>query len=190
MDDFTKSLGKQMNLVLKRMEMTERVRTKLRDQRRQEALMEEEKMKNKKQMEFERIEKNREWRQKKISEGTVSNGFDDLRVTLGCTPVGLGRCLEWMVRSELLCCSCQGEMFPPAKIYQCAECHNICQDCKYGLGIKTCPICTLCVMGRNIAAENMSAIVFSRYIITGELKSITEERQSICGTEIRSLSLG
>ena len=136
MDDFTKSLGKQMNLVLKRMEMTERVRSKLREQRRQEALLEEEKMANKKQMEFDRIEKNREWRQKKMSEGTISNGCDQLRLALGDTPLGGEKCLEWMVRSELLCNSCHQEMAPPVKIYQCAACHNICQHCKYGIPLK------------------------------------------------------
>ena len=136
MDDFNKSLGKQMNLVLKRMEMTERVRSKLREKRREEALIEEDKMSYKKQIEFDRIEKNREWRQRKISEGTVSNGFEHLRQTLGDSPVGGAVCLEWMVRSELLCSSCHLSMCPPSKIYQCAECHNLCQDCKYRMDIK------------------------------------------------------
>eukprot|EP00091_Calanus_sinicus_P023525 TRINITY_DN7993_c0_g1_i1.p1 TRINITY_DN7993_c0_g1~~TRINITY_DN7993_c0_g1_i1.p1 ORF type:complete len:130 (+),score=46.81 TRINITY_DN7993_c0_g1_i1:138-527(+) len=36
LDDFLKSLGKQMNLVMYRMQDTERVRTKLREDRRQE----------------------------------------------------------------------------------------------------------------------------------------------------------
>ena len=103
LDDFTKSLGKQMNLVLKRMEMTERVRSKLRDKRRQDALMEEDRLSQKKQLEFERIEKNREWRQKKLL-----GGVDDrLRQILGDTPLPEGRCLEWLVRAELLCSYCQ-----------------------------------------------------------------------------------
>ena len=34
-----------------------------------------------------------------------------------------------MIKSELKCCGCNGEMSPPLKIFQCQMGHNQCQQC-------------------------------------------------------------
>ena len=124
LDDFTKSLGKQMNLVMMRMEETKRIRMKIRHKQ----MMEEEERFRKKEMEkklqMERIEKNREWREKKREEsGEKDPSEDGSRASR--------KCMEWMVRSELKCSTCQEDMSPPAKIYQCSQGHCICQQCRF-----------------------------------------------------------
>ena len=40
------------------------------------------------------------------------------------------KCIEWMIKSELKCCGCNGEMSPPLKIFQCQLGHNQCQQCQ------------------------------------------------------------
>lgn len=67
MDDFTKSLGKQMNLVMKRMEETKKIRMRLRERQLEE---EEDKYRKKEvenKLQLDRITKNQEWREKKKS---------------------------------------------------------------------------------------------------------------------------
>ena len=56
MDDFTKSLGKQMNLVLKRMELTCAVRARLREARREAEHREEDRAGERRALEFRRLE--------------------------------------------------------------------------------------------------------------------------------------
>ena len=77
LDDFCKSLGKQINLVMYRMEDTERVCTKLREDRRravrEKAEMEE--LKEKSQM--ERIEQNKKWREKKFGQEKLEDIDED-----------------------------------------------------------------------------------------------------------------
>lgn len=41
----------------------------------------------------------------------------------------VSKCIEWMIKSELKCCGCNGEMSPPLKIFQCELGHNQCQQC-------------------------------------------------------------
>ena len=65
MDDFTKSMGKQMNLVIKRMEETKKVRMRLREK---QVVEEEETFRRReveKKIQLERISRNKQWRQKK-----------------------------------------------------------------------------------------------------------------------------
>merc|ERR1719318_1540079 len=68
LDDFTKSLGKQMNLVLYRMEDTERVRYQLRERRRQEMREKAAREEEKEKKQVERMERNRKWRERKNGE--------------------------------------------------------------------------------------------------------------------------
>ena len=156
LDDFCKSLGKQMNLVMYRMEDTERVRTKLREGRRQEirdkAAQEEEN--EKKQM--ERIERNRKWRERKYGKESISEFKDnkpidereerkqknkewrEQRLKPNPSPemteyqkkTKTSASLELQLLPELECPYCQAEMCPPHKIYQCGEGHNLCEKCK------------------------------------------------------------
>lgn len=124
MDDFTKSLGKQMNLVMKRMEETKKIRMKMRQKL---ALEEEEKFRKKemeKKLQMDRIEKNKEWRDRKKAEYGDIDLSDE-------TSTASRKCIEWMVRSELKCSTCQQDMSPPLKIYQCREGHSVCQQCRY-----------------------------------------------------------
>lgn len=65
MDDFTKSMGKQMNLVIKRMEETKKVRMRLREK---QVVEEEERFRRREvdeKIQLERISRNKQWRQKK-----------------------------------------------------------------------------------------------------------------------------
>ena len=62
LDDFLKSLGKSMNLVMYRMQDTERVRTKLREDRRQELRTKAEREEEREKAQMERLERNRKWR--------------------------------------------------------------------------------------------------------------------------------
>jgi len=124
LDDFTKSLGKQMNLVMMRMEETKKIRMKMRHKT---AMEEEDKFRRKemeKKNQIERIEKNKEWRDKKKRE------YGDMELSDEGS-IASRKCIEWMVRSELKCSSCQQDMSPPLKIYQCGEGHSVCQQCRY-----------------------------------------------------------
>ena len=118
MDDFTKSLGKQMNLVMKRMEETKKVRMRLREKQQEE---EGEKMMKKemeKKEQLERMSRNKEWREKKRS--SISSGS-----TVSDSPSSCQRkCAGWMLRCELRCCGCLAELCPPGKIYQCHRAHS------------------------------------------------------------------
>jgi hypothetical protein len=156
LDDFTKSLGKQMNLVMYRMEDTERVRYQLRERRRQEvrekAARDEEKEKN----QMERMERNRNWRERKNGEENLGS-ISEERI-LDEKEERKQKNIEWRKRKEsrntsfqmceygretseslslasfllplLECPYCQEEMSPPAIIYQCREGHNLCTKCK------------------------------------------------------------
>ena len=62
LDDFCKSLGKQMNLVMYRMEYTERIRTKIKEEKRREVREKADKEELKEKIQMERIERNRKWR--------------------------------------------------------------------------------------------------------------------------------
>ena len=73
MDDFTKSLGKQMNLVMYRMEDTERVRYQLRERRRQEVREKAARDEEKEKKQMERMERNRKWRERKDGEENLGS---------------------------------------------------------------------------------------------------------------------
>eukprot|EP00090_Calanus_glacialis_P019133 TRINITY_DN29476_c0_g1_i1.p1 TRINITY_DN29476_c0_g1~~TRINITY_DN29476_c0_g1_i1.p1 ORF type:complete len:232 (+),score=72.30 TRINITY_DN29476_c0_g1_i1:62-697(+) len=165
LDDFTKSLGKQMNLVMMRMEETKKIRMKMRQKQMMEA---EEKFRKKeldKKVQNERIEKNKKWRDRKRSEYGDTELSDE-------GSIASRKCIEWMVRSELKCCSCQQDMSPPLKIYQCGEGHSVCQQCRYLEHGQICQTCEGEIIGRNTMAENISAIVYSRTIILSSMTSI------------------
>ena len=113
-----------MNLVMMRMEETKKIRMKMRQKQMMEA---EEKFRKKemnKKVQNERIEKNKKWRDRKRSEYGDTELSDE-------GSIASRKCIEWMVRSELKCCSCQQDMSPPLKIYQCGEGHSVCQQCRY-----------------------------------------------------------
>jgi hypothetical protein len=145
-----------MNLVMYRMEDTERIRTKLREGRRravrEKAEMEE--LKEKSQM--ERIERNKKWREKMfghekledIDEDKVLDEKEQRKVknrewrekresSRNVTPVAekkpdtvVNTGLTNMVLTELLCPFCHEEMCPPTRMYQCRDGHNICESFK------------------------------------------------------------
>ena len=156
MDDFCKSLGKQMNLVLYRMEDTERVRYKLRERRRQEIREKAAKEEEMEKKQMERIERNRKWRERKYGkdeslESDGGKGLDEKEERKQknkewrerrMNPKPCNDLAEYQKKShqnatletdllpELECPYCQAEMSPPTKIYQCLEGHNLCQKCK------------------------------------------------------------
>ena len=145
-----------MNLVMYRMQDTERVRTKLREDRRrairEKAEMEEQREKS----QMERIERNKKWREKNfgkekledIEEDKVldekeqrKNKNKEWRVkrenSRNGTPIIEKKAntvtkqgLQNMVLTELLCPFCHEEMCPPTKVYQCEDGHNLCDKCK------------------------------------------------------------
>eukprot|EP00092_Neocalanus_flemingeri_P028234 GFUD01030660.1.p1 GENE.GFUD01030660.1~~GFUD01030660.1.p1 ORF type:complete len:225 (+),score=64.61 GFUD01030660.1:146-820(+) len=167
LDDFTKSLGKQMNLVMMRMEETKKIRMKMRHKTRNEVEDKFRKKEMDRKLATERIQKNKEWRGRKRSENGEMESFGSDE---GSTATR--KCIEWMVRSELKCWACQQDMSPPLKIYQCEEGHSVCQQCRYQEGFKVCLSCEGEIIGRNTMAENIAAIVYSRMIIMSSMSSI------------------
>ena len=134
MDDFTKSMGKQMNLVIKRMEETKKVRMRLREK---QVVEEEERFRRREvdeKIQLERISRNKQWRQKKKPFGFYDDWDSNRkgnRYNLVLSIVCLcSKCIEWMLRSELKCSGCGEEMAPPLKIFQCQLGHSQCQRCQ------------------------------------------------------------
>ena len=177
LDDFTKSLGKQMNLVMKRMEETKKVRMRLREKKEEE---EEERLQKKelqRKIQMERISKNKEWREKKRDAsdicsvlGSQSKGRFIQFNNSAENSTSSSQVVEWVLRSWLRCCQCGEEM--TGRIYQCHQSHPHCQHCHkqqkvvkcqifetHISPVKTCSICPLALTGRNTAAENISALL-------------------------------
>ena len=129
MDDFTKSLGKQMNLVMKRMEETKKVRMRLREKQQEEEGEKMIKKEMEKKEQLERMSRNKEWREKKRS--SSSSGSTGCLETDGDSPSSScqRKCAGWMLRCELRCEGCLAELCPPGKIYQCHRAHSHCQLC-------------------------------------------------------------
>eukprot|EP00090_Calanus_glacialis_P001605 TRINITY_DN11165_c0_g1_i3.p1 TRINITY_DN11165_c0_g1~~TRINITY_DN11165_c0_g1_i3.p1 ORF type:complete len:280 (+),score=101.74 TRINITY_DN11165_c0_g1_i3:24-863(+) len=188
LDDFLKSLGKSMNLVMYRMQDTERVRTKLREDRRQELRTKAEREEEREKAQMERLERNRKWREKKlgtenledIPEEKVLDEKEERRLKnkewrekrlrprpsrelteyhKKANPSGS---LETQLLPSLECPYCQAEMCPPTKIFQCSQAHNLCDKCKSLRQMKVCPQCQEQFAGRNIALEKVASVVFSR----------------------------
>ena len=118
-----------MNLVMMHMEETKRIRMKMRQKTMNEAEDKFRKKEMERKLQVERIEKNKEWRDRKRCENGDTEHFLSEE---GSTVTR--KCIEWMVRLELKCFSCQQDMSPPLKIYQCEEGHNVCQQCRYQAG--------------------------------------------------------
>ena len=152
-----------MNLVLYRMEDTERVRYKLREKRRRELRETAERQEEKEKQQMERIERNKKWRDRKNNGGENLNeqGRNIEKKKDEKKQVQREKNMEWRRRRfscgddvysgpaagiqhrqkehvnlssrlqvEIECPYCQAEMFPPTKIFQCGEGHNLCQTCK------------------------------------------------------------
>jgi len=156
LDDFCKSLGKQMNLVMYRMEYTERVRTKLREDRRRAVREKAEMEEQREKTQMERIEKNRKWREKKSGAEKLNDDLDDK--VLDEKEERKMKNKEWrekreslrygnsnttekedtlalkglsnLILTELHCPFCHEEMCPPKKVYQCVDGHNLCEKCR------------------------------------------------------------
>ena len=127
LDDFTKSLGKQMNLVMKRMEETKKVRMRLREKEQEEKGEKMMKKETEKKEQLERISRNKEWREKKRS--SSSSGSTSRLETDEDPSSSQRKCDEWMLRCQLRCCGCLEELSPPGQIYQCHRAHPHCQLC-------------------------------------------------------------
>jgi len=186
LDDFCKSLGKQMNLVMYRMEYTERVRTKLREDRRRAVREKAEMEEQREKTQMERIEKNRKWREKKSGAEKLNDDLDDkaldekeerkmknkewrekresLRYGNSNTSekddtLGL-KGLSNLILTELHCPFCHEEMCPPKKVFQCVDGHNLCEKCRSRDDMKACPLCMAHFSGRNAAVEKVAALLF------------------------------
>ena len=100
----------------------------------------------------------------------------------------------WVERAGLVCCSCRQPLRPPSKIWQCYHCHNVCQPCHAQSRVpatlprpptallQVCPVCRLATMGRNTAAENIAAIVFSQTGQTAGESSAASSAGSGCAS--------
>ena len=148
-----------MNLVLYRMEDTERIRFKLREKRRQEIREKAAKDEENEKERMDRMERNRKWRDRKLGRESFESLLEEKtqdereerriknkewrerRVHLKTREneerkENLSQSLEQEILPELECPYCQVEMRPPTKIYQCQEGHNLCQHCKERRGMK------------------------------------------------------
>ena len=151
-----KSLGKSMNLVMYRMQDTERVRTKLREDRRQELRTKAEREEEREKAQMERLERNRKWREKKlgtenledIPEEKVLDEKEERRLKnkeWREKRENKGKCeentqekvqekqlLSSLILPELHCQNCHELLAPPSIILQCEELHKTCQGCQGG----------------------------------------------------------
>jgi len=185
-DDFLKSLGKQMNLVMYRMQDTENVRTKLREERRQDVRVKAEREEEREKMQMERLERNRKWREKKFGKENLEDiaeekvmdekeerkqknkEWREKRENRGkCEEITEEKVeekpsLSSLILPELHCQNCHELLAPPSSIFQCSDLHKTCQGCRQGQDLKTCPICSGDIMGRNMALETVAAMIFGK----------------------------
>jgi len=185
-DDFLKSLGKQMNLVMYRMQDTENVRTKLREERRQDVRIKAEMEEEREKMQMERLERNRKWREKKFGKENLEDiaeekvmdekeerkqknkEWREKRENRGkCEEITEEKVdekpsLSSLILPELHCQNCHELLAPPIIIFQCSDLHKTCQACMQGQDLKTCPICSGDIMGRNMALETVAAMIFGK----------------------------
>jgi len=190
LDDFLKSLGKQMNLVMYRMEDTERLRSRMRERRRREVFEKAEKEEEREKAVFARLERNRRWRARREDSGAGKKDDDEEggeeeegekdakekrkrknkewreRRSASNSQVDLTNAsapvppLSSLLLTELTCPFCQEDMAPPGEIWQCREGHSLCQKCRARPDMQTCPGCMGKFMGRNKALEQVAALVF------------------------------
>jgi len=204
LDDFCKSLGKQMSLVMYRMQDTERVRTKLREDRRFAVREKAELEEHKEKSQMERIERNRKWRERKFGKEKLENIEEDKVLddkeqrkiknkewrekressrngtpTMEQKPdIGMNQGFQNLVLTELLCPFCHKEMCPPAKVFQCEEGHNLCDKCMEREDMKACPLCMGKFSGRNTAVEEVAALLFSKCGFGTNLQDQEQESRS------------
>lgn len=190
LDDFLKSLGKQMNLVMYRMEDTERLRSRMRERRRREVFEKAEKEEEREKAIFARAERNRRWRARREAGAALKkdddNDDDDdedddedekvkrrkknkewrERRSSSNSQVDVTSAsapvppLSSLLLTELICPFCQEDMAPPGEIWQCREGHSLCQKCRARPDMQACPTCMGQFMGRNKALEQVAALVF------------------------------
>ena len=144
-----------MNLVMYRMQDTERVRFKLREDRRQEVRMKAEREEEREKLQMERLERNKKWRERKL-------GIENLKDMTKEKPLDereerIQKNKDWRIRRqnggtidersereqrqgekslvsslvlpELHCQNCHELLMPPGRIFQCEDDHKICQTC-------------------------------------------------------------
>ena len=145
-----------MNLVMYRMEDTERVRYNLRERRRHEIRHKAAKEEETEKKQMERIERNRKWRERKHGKEVFQeyegkdegNEIEERRqknrewrekrlrprpsreLTEYHKKANPSASLETQLLPSLECPYCQAEMCPPTKIFQCSQGHNLCDKCK------------------------------------------------------------
>ena len=142
-----------MNIVMYRMEDTERVRYQIRERRRREVRAKAAREEEYEKKEIERLDRNRKWRegrngQETPNQTTVCKALDEQEERKQ-------RNKEWRRRKEsrlfsfqmcqyqketpslasLLSCLCEClhcgvELSPPSCVYQCREGHNLCWKCR------------------------------------------------------------
>jgi len=186
LDDFLKSLGKQMNLVMYRMQDTERVRFKLREDRRQEVRMKAEREEEREKMQMERLERNKKWRQRKLGTENLEDIVEEKPLDEREERIQKnkqwrerrengGNCkaekeqiqhqkplLSSLVLPELHCQNCHELLTPPTRILQCDDGHKFCQTCESSTEKKICPLCSGLVVGRNSALEKVASMIFNK----------------------------
>jgi len=182
LDDFTKSLGKQMNLVMYRMQDTENVRMRLREESRRRVREKFEKEERDEKLKEERIERNKKWRQKKEGKEILEDDEKELdenekrklknkewrlkrespngSIDEKENDSSSGPRLLDLVLVQLQCVICQQEMAPPLIIQQCASGHNLCATCTQSEDVKTCPLCSSELVGPNTALMKVAELVF------------------------------
>jgi len=145
LDDEAKRVARKIHHVTKRMDEEEQVKDRIRCKQQEETFAKRCKQDEKRKQEMTRAEKNKEWRMKKEKEGVDVNW----------------RKVEERVRGELCCPSCQRDMAPPGKIYQCRDGHVVCEECWNRTDLKICSACKESIAGRNIAMEKISSLFFN-----------------------------
>ena len=149
-----------MNLVMYRMQDTENVRTKLREERRQDVRVKAEREEEREKMQMERLERNRKWREKKFGKENLEDiaeekvmdekeerkqknkEWREKRENRGkCEEITEEKVeekpsLSSLILPELHCQNCHKLLAPPSSIFQCSHFHKTCQGCRQGQNLK------------------------------------------------------
>ena len=152
-----KSLGKSMNLVMYRMQDTENVRFRLREERRQDVRMKAEREEEREKLQMERLERNKKWREKKLGKENLED-IEEEKV-LDEKEERIQKNQEWrerienkgkreeettkgkveekprlpsLILPELHCQNCHELLSPPSSILQCTLAHRTCKACAQG----------------------------------------------------------
>jgi len=205
LDDFCKSLGKQMNLVMYRMQDTENLRMRIRERNRASVRDKARNEEVREKYHMDRLEKNRKWRDKKLGKGTEDEDEkemdenekrkeknrewrekrsckdkieEEVSETSSLSSNSRFDMLMKQISQQLLCSICDSEL--DTKILQCEEGHGVCSLCREKQESPACALCDGEFIGRNKALEELA-----KFINRGMVDNEVEFEENVREIEIK-----